>query len=332
MRQPFTQNIKNYKVYHFQAFAREASVVYTCDMSFTEEKAAIALLRISGVGADMFRRLLIAYGSPSAAHAAVLTGTARSDGFDVPRTTMKRSVPGLVERTCDKLDKFGTGEGMFWYGGSGYPARLLNVPEPPPVLFWQGIHDAAKIWNTPVVAIVGARKASPAGVNFADKLSRSCVESGWTVVSGGAAGIDAAAHNGALETDGGSAGGVTVAVVATGLDIWYPKSNHALFQRILAHGLMMSEFFPGTPPVRSHFPTRNRIIAALADAVVFVEGGERSGALITVRKAIDVQRPVFSFLAEGIDQGGLSRIVADDLRVTTVTSCEQLMLCLKNIL
>ncbi|HNV70835.1 MAG TPA: DNA-processing protein DprA, partial [Candidatus Ozemobacteraceae bacterium] len=109
------------------------------------------------------------------------------------------------------------------------------------------------------------------------------------VVSGGARGIDAAAHRACLEQ-----GGQTIAVIATGIDIAYPPEHAELFREISRTGCVLSEFFPGTPPVASHFPTRNRIIAGLAQAVVFIEGNARSGGLITVRKSLQAKRPVWA--------------------------------------
>ncbi|HEX5741364.1 MAG TPA: DNA-processing protein DprA, partial [Pilimelia sp.] len=135
------------------------------------------------------------------------------------------------------------------------------------------------------VAVVGARACSPYGAHVAADLGHGLAARGWPVVSGGAFGIDAAAHRGAL-----AAGGPTVAVLACGVDRTYPAGNAALFERILADGLVVSEWPPGAAPHRHRFLIRNRVIAALAAGTVVVEATARSGALATVRRAVALQR------------------------------------------
>ncbi|MFZ2959709.1 MAG: DNA-processing protein DprA [Candidatus Ozemobacteraceae bacterium] len=283
-----------------------------------EERAALALMRVPGVGADMFRRLMKAFGTPFSALRAVQDGRARDAGFDVPRPTKKRPVEGLVERAFGAMERFSSLQGLVWYGNERYPERLLNVPEPPPILFWQGIYAQGRFFRAPTLGIVGARKATPRGKEIAAALSRFCVGKGVTIVSGGALGIDAEAHRGALD-----AGGITAAVIATGIDVWYPEENRSLFERIVDHGVVVTEFFPGTPPVRSHFPTRNRIIAGLSDALVFIEGSAKSGALITVRRALDAGRPVFFWSDKGLNEGGIEAVLHARLPVSIVKSPEE---------
>lgn len=139
------------------------------------------------------------------------------------------------------------------------------------------------------LAIVGTRRPTGAGLQAARSIAARLSEAGFAIVSGLALGIDAAAHTGCLE-----AGGHTVAVLGCGVDVLYPKKNRALKERIERRGSVVSEFPPGTPSKAAHFPQRNRIIAGLARGVVVIEGGLRSGALITARYAIDANRDVYA--------------------------------------
>lgn len=163
-------------------------------------------------------------------------------------------------------------------GGPGYPARLAGLPDAPPWLFLRGRLPAA-----PGVSVVGSRHASRYGLEVAGLVGAAVGAAGWTVVSGLAAGVDGAAHRGCLEADG-----TGVAVLGSGIDVWYPGRHRELGERLLAGGgAVVSEFPPGTPPEPWRFPCRNRIVSGLADAVVVVEAAVRSGALITARLALE---------------------------------------------
>ena len=154
-----------------------------------------------------------------------------------------------------------------------FPPALAAIHDPPSTLWVRGCADSLA---GAAVAIVGSRAASPYGVEVARRLGADLARRGVTVVSGMARGIDAAAHRGALD-----GGGVTLAVFGCGVDIIYPSEHAALARRICERGALVSEFPPGTPPRRQHFPQRNRIISGLSLAVVIVEAAERSGSLIT---------------------------------------------------
>ncbi len=167
-----------------------------------------------------------------------------------------------------------------------YPPRLLELEDPPPLLFLKGREE---LLARPAVAVVGARRATEVGRRMAGALAGLLARAGVTVISGLAMGIDAAAHRGALE-----AGGDTLAVLGAGVDVHYPRVHASLSREIARGGLLVSEFLPDEPPLPHHFPRRNRIIAALARAVVVVEAGERSGALITVDHALDLGRHVLA--------------------------------------
>jgi DNA processing protein len=184
-----------------------------------------------------------------------------------------------------------------------YPRMLREIHDPPLALHYAG--DLALL-ATPGLAIVGSRRASPYAVNVAEHFSRKLAPAGLTIVSGLARGVDSAAHQAALDS-----GGKTIAVLGTGIDIIYPRSNARLFRKIAEHGLIVTEFPPGAPPKKEHFPVRNRIISGLTYGTVIVEATRRSGSLITARMAAEQNREVFavpgSIFAEGSE--GTHRLV-----------------------
>jgi DNA processing protein len=166
---------------------------------------------------------------------------------------------------------------------------LLETASPPPVLYYRGkVVVAENQGTTPLVGIVGTRHASEYGKRWTRNISTALAKSGFTVVSGMAEGIDTEAHLGCLE-----AGGRTIAVLGTGVDVVYPPRNKELYQQILSQGLVVSEYSTKTPPDRPHFPQRNRIIAGMSRAVIVMEAPTRSGALITARFANDFCRDVY---------------------------------------
>jgi len=168
----------------------------------------------------------------------------------------------------------------------GYPAPLRAVAHPPQTLYVRG---GWRPEDAHAVAVVGSRRASPYGIAVAEWLGRELARCGVTVVSGLARGIDGAAHRGALE-----GGGRTIAVLGCGVDVLYPPEHAGLARRIMRAGAVLSELPPGTPPLKQHFPMRNRLISGLALGVVVVEGRERSGAVITTDFALDQGREVFA--------------------------------------
>lgn len=240
----------------------------------SDELIALLHLRaLPGIGDIRGAALLERYGSAQAALEA-----ARRDQEIPP------AAEGWVERALDTIEELDLAVIPRW--DERYPERLLQLHDPPLVLFARG--RLALLENT-TVAIVGTRRATQHGLDAAHLMASGVARFGVTVVSGMALGIDTAAHRGALSVHGG-----TVGVLGAGVDVPYPPSGEALHEQVARHGLLLSEFLPGTPPDRSNFVRRNRIIAALAQAVLVVEAPAKSGALTTVEHALDLNREVLA--------------------------------------
>ncbi len=190
-------------------------------------------------------------------------------------------------------------------GDAEYPPPLAVVPTAPPCLWLRGTLTPG---DELAVALVGSRRASGYGLEVAERLAWDLAERGVTIVSGMARGIDAAAHRGAL-----AAGGRTIAVLGSGVDRIYPPEHRRLAAEIERSGAIVSELAPGTPPLPHHFPARNRIIAALALAVVVVEAAERSGSLITAGWAAELSREVMAVPGRvtSAESQGANRLIQD---------------------
>lgn len=167
-----------------------------------------------------------------------------------------------------------------------YPVRLLDLCDPPDSLY---IYGDIRLLDLPMIAIVGARAASPEGMATAHYFAQALATEGYLIASGMARGIDGAAHRGAL-----GLGQATIAVCGTGLDLVYPREHLDLAQAIGSRGLLVSEFAPGLGPKAWHFPRRNRIIAALSLGILVIEAAERSGSLITARLGCELGREIFA--------------------------------------
>jgi len=186
-----------------------------------------------------------------------------------------------------KAEELGQKPARIARGEAGYPSRLLALPDAPASLWVRGGVPADDVR---AVSVVGARAASGVGCTRARVLARALAEKGIVIISGGAFGIDAAAHEGALA----AAVAPTFAVFGCGVDVTYPDRHRTLFARIAATGGLLSEYALGTPPRAGQFPARNRIIAALGDATIVVEAAHRSGALITAALARSLGKPVLA--------------------------------------
>lgn len=245
------------------------------------------LLETPGLGRETARRLLAACGSPAAVFSAPpatlreLLGRAQAEALRQPP-------PEFEARLAAARLWLSGGTDRHWLtlDHPAFPALLLQTADPPLLLYLQG--DLACLAG-PAVAVVGSRHPSAQGSDNAHTFAADLARAGWVVVSGLALGIDAAAHEGAL-----AAGGRTLAVVGTGLDITYPPRHRALALRIAAQGALLSEYAPGTPPLREHFPQRNRLIAGLTRGTLVVEAALRSGSLITARLANEAGREVWA--------------------------------------
>ncbi|WER45969.1 DNA-processing protein DprA [Cupriavidus sp. WKF15] len=250
----------------------------------------LAWLRLAsapGIGPVTVRLLLAAFGLPQ----QVFAQSVEALSSVVPRKLAAAILAAPGATLSQALAKT-----MAWLGQPGnhlltlvdprYPVRLLDLSDPPPLLYIKG--DLATLAR-PALAIVGARGATAQGKADAEAFGRAFSQAGQTVVSGLALGVDAAAHEGGL----GGAGG-TIAVIGTGADRVYPARHLELAHRIVEHGAIVSEFPLGMQGFKDNFPRRNRLIAALARGVLVVEAAARSGSLITARLAADLGREVFA--------------------------------------
>ena len=189
-----------------------------------------------------------------------------------------------AEEILDQCDREGLQ--ILTYQDAAYPKRLQNIPDPPLVFYYKG--RLPDFDGLPVIGVVGTRHASAYGLTAAKRMGYQIARCGGIVVSGMAAGIDGMSMKGAL-----TAGGTVVGVLGCGADVVYPVSNRSLFADTIRYGCILSEFPPGTPPVKWNFPKRNRVISGLSCGVLVVEAPEKSGALITARQAADQGRDVF---------------------------------------
>ncbi|MCM2335373.1 MAG: DNA-processing protein DprA [Pseudomonas sp.] len=248
------------------------------------ETAALIRWLVAGGAAAGRRALLDRHGSAADALAA---GPAawREAGLDPRQIDALRAGPVAAEAVARRwLER--PGRALLSWLDPDYPPALRCAPHPPLALFVAG--DPALLWR-PAVAVVGTRTPTPAGRENARDFSAAFARAGLVVASGLAAGIDTAAHEATL-----ALGAPTVAVLGTGPDIAYPRANAGLLERIAAGGAVVSEHLPGTTARREHFPSRNRILAALALGTVVIEAAHRSGALITARLAAEAGREVFA--------------------------------------
>lgn len=259
---------------------------------------ALQLIRSENVGPVTYHNLLHYYGTPADALRAI-PELAKRGGRKRPIQIFPRK---QAEIELERTQK--AGAHMVSIHDAAYPALLKEIPDAPPVLIVKG--DLSRFAQREPIGMVGARNASASGCQFARKVARELGEQGVVVVSGLARGLDTAAHTGALETG-------TIAVIASGIDIIYPKENTALFEHIAQTGAIVSENPIGMEPMSRTFPARNRIIAGLSRGVVVVEASERSGTLITAKDAADYGREVFAVPGSPMDPrcAGTNRLIKE---------------------
>ncbi len=252
---------------------------------------SIALIRLILAGGRLAprRRLLDAHSGDAAAALEAGISAWRASGLSEAQcAALRKPDAGTLSMAASAaawLDA--PAHHLITWGDVDYPVLLSRIASPPLALFVDG--EPGHLWH-PQVAVVGSRDASPNGRDTAHQFAHALAVAGLAITSGLAAGIDAAAHAAALDHPGG----LTVAVLGCGPDVAYPAAHRELRDRIAARGAVVSEYLPGTPPLRVHFPARNRLIAGLAAGMLVVEAAERSGALISARIAAESGREVFA--------------------------------------
>ncbi len=254
-------------------------------LSQKEKIARLQLIRTENVGPVTFRQLISRYKTALDALDA-LPGLARRGGRKKPLVAAKRSD---ILQEIDSLSA--QGGQLIIYGDGLYPDALMATEDAPPVMMALG-HP--HLLEKRIFAMVGARNCSAVGVKLATGLSRDMGQAGYVIASGMARGIDTAVHQGALENG-------TIAVLAGGADVIYPRENNRLYQAIRDSGLILSEMPLGTQPQARHFPRRNRIISGLALGLLVVEATHKSGSLITARLALEQGREVFAVPGSPLD-------------------------------
>ncbi|MCA1926192.1 MAG: DNA-processing protein DprA [Thiobacillus sp.] len=246
--------------------------------------AWLRLSLVAGIGNTSLLHLLTAFGSPE----AVLSSGrgALAQHLSTAQIDALQAGPDATELAAAHAWLAQPGNSLLTLADADYPGALLEIADPPALLYCKGRRD---LLDQPGLGVVGSRNATPQGVRDAEAFARALSDAGLTIVSGLASGIDAAAHRGGLAGAGSS-----VAIVGTGLDRVYPAANKALAHQLAERGLIVSEFPLGTAPLPGHFPRRNRIISGLSRGVLVVEAAPDSGSLITARVATDQGREVFA--------------------------------------
>ncbi|MFN0300119.1 MAG: DNA-processing protein DprA [Burkholderiales bacterium] len=253
-------------------------------MSRSDLAAWLRLTNVRGLGGRTLRKLLKTFGSPDQVLGASHATLTRAIGEPLASAIGKDPNDALIARTLDWSEC--PKQAIITLGDASYPSTLLDIPDPPAVLFAAG---NVGLLNRPALAIVGSRSPSPQGIDNARAFAKALGNAGYIIVSGLALGIDAAAHEGALNS-----GNSTIAVLGCGINVVYPKTNRVLFERIIAEGLILSEHGLDVPALPAHFPTRNRIISGLSRGCLVIEASLSSGSLITARVAVEQGREVFA--------------------------------------
>jgi DNA processing protein len=247
-------------------------------------KAWLALSLTRGLGGESARRLLKEFGSPEAIFAASFSSLKSVVKADIAAEIIKGFTDDVIAPTLDWLED--NNNHIITLADSDYPQLLLNISDPPLLLYVKGRLD---LLNQSALAIVGSRSATPQGISNAEAFAKSLSDAGLCIISGMAHGIDAAAHRGALRGQGSS-----IAIVGTGQDKVYPAANRDLAHLLAQQGALISEFPLGTPPLAANFPRRNRLISGMSLGSLVVEASLQSGSLITARLALEQGREVFA--------------------------------------
>lgn len=245
----------------------------------------LALSLTPGLGSRLTARVLREFGTPEAVFAASLT---ELEACNLPAATAQAITShgafSTAEKELAQIRELGIQ--LLHWGESAYPARLLEIFDPPPMLYVRGDVEVLRRYS---VSIVGSRRPTPYGNLMAERIARDLADRGLVIVSGLARGIDCLAHRGACAASRGS----TIGVLGTGLDVIYPKENKKVFAEVEKRGALISEFPLGTHAAPENFPVRNRIVAGMSLGTIVVEGEQYSGSLITARLAMEFGREVF---------------------------------------
>ncbi len=256
-------------------------------LTYDELRQWLRLAAAPGLSAATLRRLLDVFGSPDALLNAPFNELAAIAGQTAARAALAPP-PRDLDARCTQTAKWCVqpGNTLLTFNDPAYPPLLATLHDPPPLLYVIG---RVALLQAPAIAIVGSRNATPQGREDAARFARALADTGLTVISGLAVGIEGAAHQGAL--DGRNS---TIAITGTGANLVYPSRHQALAQRIAAQGAVVSEWPLDTPARAAHFPQRNRLIACLTRGVLVIEAALRSGSLITARLANEMGREVFA--------------------------------------
>ena len=249
--------------------------------------AWVRLEQTDGIGPVIARKLLAAFGLPENIFAASFSALSKHVPERIAQALIaapSESLQALIERTHNWCEQ--SGNFLLTLADHNYPASLLDIPDPPLLLYAKG---RVELLSAPALAVVGSRNASAQGSANAENFSKALSRAGLTIVSGMALGIDTAAHRGGLQ-----GAGSTIAVIGTGADIVYPARNRTLAHQIADNGCIVSEYPLGMPAIAANFPRRNRLISGLARGVLVVEAAAQSGSLITARLGADQGKEVFA--------------------------------------
>jgi DNA processing protein len=245
----------------------------------------LSLSMTPGVGSRLAGKLLRQFGSPQEIFRASLTELEACRLPSAPaRAIQSRSAHKDAEAELAKVRALGCR--LLNWDEPEYPQRLLEIYDPPPLLYVRG---DASVLNRHSISMVGTRRPTPYGNQVAERLARDLAGRGLTIVSGMARGIDSSAHHGACQAQKGA----TVGVLGTGVDVIYPKENKKLFAEVEQRGALISEFPLGSHPAPENFPVRNRVVAGMSLGIVVVQGAQYSGSLITARLGMEFGREVY---------------------------------------
>lgn len=288
----------------------------TSPLSAKEKLAWLRLSRTENIGPITFYKLLERFGSAEAALKALPDLAKRGGRME----GLKAFAADLAEKEIEQIDKF-NGK-LIARDEPEYPSLLAQVEDAPPLITVLG-HTT--LFTKPALGVVGARNASLSGRKITEDFSRKIGAAGYVIVSGLARGIDTSAHTAALSTG-------TIAVVAGGIDVIYPRENEKLYQQIAEQGAVIAESPFGTEPLARHFPRRNRIVSGLALGVLIVEAALKSGSLITARMALEQNREVFAIPGSPLDPRaeGTNKLIQDGTAHMT-TSADNILQELKSL-